>query len=166
VTATSDELTSRWTERAVQLLATEALLLDTRRYEEWIELFIDEGVYWIPLDTHAEDAGESLNIAFEGPARMRQRVARLRSGIAHAQEPPSSTVHVYGSILVADATASSATVESALIVVEVRACEQMVVPARCRHQLVLNDGGAVRIALKRVQLADAERAQSDLSFVI
>jgi benzoate/toluate 1,2-dioxygenase beta subunit len=164
-TATSAEPTSRWTGQAARLLALEALLLDSRRYEEWIELFTEDGLYWIPLDRGAADAGESLNIAFEGPARMRQRVARLRSGIAHAQEPPSSTVHAYSSIIVTEADDSSATVESALVVVETRFGGQTVVAARCRHRLVRDDAGAVRIAQKRVELADLEQAQPDLSFV-
>jgi 3-phenylpropionate/cinnamic acid dioxygenase small subunit len=163
--STEPELTARWTELATRLLATEAYLLDARRYEEWIELFLDDGVYWIPLERSAEDPGESLNIAFEGPPRMRQRVARLRSGIAHAQEPPSSTVHSYSGILVTEASPAEATVESALVVVESRFSEQNVVAARCRHRLVRDEAGAVRIALKRIELAEVEQALSDLSFV-
>jgi 3-phenylpropionate/cinnamic acid dioxygenase small subunit len=159
------ELLAAWTERANRLLALEAFLLDSRRYEEWIELFEDDGLYWIPLDRSSTDGGESLNIAFEGPPRLRQRVARLRSGIAHAQEPPSSTVHSYSSVLVEDVSPAAAIVRSALLVVHCRFGDQLLVAARCEHRLIARDGG-VSIAQKRVDLADVDQAQNDLSFVL
>ena len=165
LTAPDAELLAAWTERASRLLATESLLLDSRRYEEWVELFEEDALYWIPLDVSSTEGGESLNIAFEGPARLRQRVARLRSGIAHAQEPPSSTVHCYSSVLVEDLSQETATVRSALLVVHCRFGEQLLVAARCEHRLVARDG-RVRIGRKRVDLADVDQAQNDLSFVL
>ena len=34
--------------RVEQFLFQEARLLDERRFEEWLSLFSDDGVYWIP----------------------------------------------------------------------------------------------------------------------
>lgn len=164
-----DPLTSEeWSARAGDFLALEAYLLDSRRFEEWIELFEPEGIYWIPLDPAAFDPGDTLNIAFEGPTRLRQRVARLHSGIAHAQEPPSSTVRVYGGVFVAEVfdDGCRALVRSALMVHESRLGHRNLVAARCEHRLVVDEGGKVRIEQKRVLLADSDQAQYDLSFIL
>lgn len=160
-----DEDLALWTSRASELLAREAYLLDRRRFEEWVDLFGTDGVYWIPLDAAADEPGETLSIAFEGPARLRQRVARLRSGIAHSQEPPSSTVHSYSGMFVEAATKERAVIRSALLVVESRFAHQVLVAARCEHRIVQGTTGAVTIELKRVDLVDADQAQHDLSFI-
>ncbi|MGH9297177.1 MAG: aromatic-ring-hydroxylating dioxygenase subunit beta [Acidimicrobiales bacterium] len=160
--------TAGWSERAARFLAHEAYLLDERLFEEWIELFCDDGIYWIPIDRKSEDPGETLNIAYEGPPRLRQRVARLRSGIAHAQEPPSSTVHAYSSIYVVDelTTDELAVVRSALIVAESRLGRETFVSARCEHHLRARPSGATNILRKRIDLVGADEAQSDLSFIL
>jgi 3-phenylpropionate/cinnamic acid dioxygenase small subunit len=160
-----DLTVENWTVRAERFLAFEAFLLDQRRFEEWVDLFGDDGIYWIPLDRAADDAGESLNIAYEGPSRLRQRVARLRSGIAHAQEPPSSTVHSYGSVFVEAASDKGATVRSSLLVVESRFGPHALVAARCEHRLAYDTSGTITIEMKRVDLVDAAQAQHDLSFI-
>lgn len=167
VPSTEDPAVS-WTARAERLLAKEAYLLDSRRLEDWVELFTADGIYWVPLERDALDPGESLNIAFEGRPRLMQRVARLRSGLAHAQEPPSSTVRGYSSVYVApgDATETTALVHSALHVVEARLGEETLVAARCDHRLVIGADGGTYIALKRVWLVNASEAQHDLSFIL
>ena len=165
----ADSLSAQdWTARASDFVALEAYLLDTRQFEAWVELFEPDGIYWIPLDPLAPEPGDSLNIAFEGPPRLRQRVARLHSGIAHAQEPPSSTVHLYGGLLVAEVSEDGcrALVRSALMVHESRLGHRNLVAARCEHRLVADEKGAVHIEQKRVVLADSDQAQYDLSFIL
>ena len=49
--------------RVEQFLFQEARLLDERLFEEWLALFSDDGVYWIPARIKQEDPIEEVSIA-------------------------------------------------------------------------------------------------------
>jgi 3-phenylpropionate/cinnamic acid dioxygenase small subunit len=96
-----------------QLLYREARLLDDRRFEAWLDLFTDDVRYWMPVRTtryprrskaitvldparHEEDelSKESeLAIFDESKETLGRRVARLDTGMAWAEDPPSRTRH-------------------------------------------------------------------------
>lgn len=95
-----------------QLLAREAYLLDTNRYDDWLELLHPSIRYRVPIPewvvgrSGAEDAlGEGADaLAFryfdETYEGLRLRVARLNTGLAHGEMPPSMTARVVGVPLV------------------------------------------------------------------
>jgi 3-phenylpropionate/cinnamic acid dioxygenase small subunit len=101
-----------------QFLYREARLLDTRRFHEWLELFTDDVRYWMasrsnryPKSSKAiaildpdryveDDVGreDELAILDETKATLTGRVARLDTGMAWAEDPPSRTRHVIANI--------------------------------------------------------------------
>lgn len=95
-----------------QALAREAHLLDTHRYEDWLELLDPEVRYVVPIPEWvrhrpgAESAsavdGEDLAFTYldETFESLRLRVARLQTGLAHGEMPPSMTARVVGTPLV------------------------------------------------------------------
>jgi 3-phenylpropionate/cinnamic acid dioxygenase small subunit len=92
----------RWYE-IQQFLFREARLLDERRFEDWLELFTEDAVYWMPGRTNPWRSGkveDSINkprdlAVFEDTKEtLTTRVARLRTGMAWAEEPPSRTRHL------------------------------------------------------------------------
>lgn len=96
-----------------QFLYFEARLLDERRFEEWVELFADDTRYWMPVrynrlarEMHLETAqrGEIANFD-EDKKSLGQRVARLRTGMAWAEDPPSRTRHLVTNVFVAQGSA-------------------------------------------------------------
>ena len=53
-----------------EFLIRQAELLDRRDWDEWIELFADDGVYWMPLKEDQQDAENYPSIFFEDKALM------------------------------------------------------------------------------------------------
>ena len=96
-----------------QFLYREARLLDERRFHEWLELFTDDVHYWMGTRTnryprsskaiailspnrYVEDdrtREDELAIFDETKETLAGRVARLDTGMAWAEDPPSRTRH-------------------------------------------------------------------------
>lgn len=86
----------------------EALLLDERRFEEWLDLFTDDVHYWMPTRAvryereidREHSAPDEIAHFDETKAELQQRVTRLRSGMAWAEDPPSRTRHLFTNVMV------------------------------------------------------------------
>lgn len=128
----------------------EARLLDEQRYAEWLELFADDAVYWVPTQPNQASPHDALSIIYEPRSLLAVRVERLSRNEMPVQSPPSRTVHHVSAIEVDGDEA-----RSALIVAEWRAGECRFFAARVRHRLRRAPGG-LRIVLKRVDLIDGE----------
>jgi 3-phenylpropionate/cinnamic acid dioxygenase small subunit len=129
----------------------EARLLDERRYEAWLELFAEDGVYWIPTRPAQSSPQEALSIIYEPRALLAVRVERLERAEMHVQAPPSRAVHHVSALEVS----GDLEVRSSLIVAEWRAGESRWFAARVLHRLRRTPEG-LRIVLKRVDLTDGE----------
>jgi len=84
----------------------EAWLLDERKFREWLELFTDDVLYFMPRrknvprrEAHREltELGD-LAILEEDKRYLTMRVARLDTGMAWAEDPPSRTRHLIGNL--------------------------------------------------------------------
>lgn len=132
------------------LLLREARLLDEQRYAEWLELFADDGIYWIPTRPNQESPQEALSIIYEPKSLLAVRVERLTRREMHVQSPPSRTVHHVSAVEVNGDEA-----QSALIVAEWRAGESRFFAGRVLHRFRRGPKG-LQITLKRVDLIDGE----------
>ena len=112
-----------------QFLYREARLLDDRRFEAWLDLFSDDVRYWMPVRTTRyprrsravvrldPDRGEDdelskdgeLGIFDETKETLSRRVARLDTGMAWAEDPPSRTRHIVSNVEVEPAEAAGET---------------------------------------------------------
>src|SRR5437764_14871047 len=101
-----------------QFLYREARLLDDRRFHEWLELFTDDVRYWmtgrsnrypksskaiaiLDLARYVEDdlaQEDELALLAETKETLTGRVARLDTGMAWAEDPPSRTRHMISNI--------------------------------------------------------------------
>jgi 3-phenylpropionate/cinnamic acid dioxygenase small subunit len=101
-----------------QFLYREARLLDERRFREWLELFTDDVRYWMPgrstrypkvskaivifdPDRYSEEdlsREDELAILDETKETLGRRIARLETGMAWAEDPPSRTRHLLSNI--------------------------------------------------------------------
>ena len=128
----------------------EARLLDEQRYAEWLELFADDAIYWIPTRPGQQSPHDALSIVYEPKSLLAVRVERLSRREMHVQSPPSRTVHHVSALEV-----DGDDVRSSLIVAEWRAGESRFFSARVTHKL-RKDAAGLRIVLKRVDLIDGE----------
>ena len=89
-----------------QFLHYEARLLDNRQFDDWLELFADDVHYWMPLrsnrtsrELELETGGQDDLATFDDDfTSLRQRVFRLGTGVAWAENPPSRTRHLITNI--------------------------------------------------------------------
>ena len=103
---------------AEDLLFREALLIDTQRFAEWLELFTPDVEFWMPAwrdeTTTTEDPNRELSlIYYKGRRNLEDRVMRLTSGLSTASSPLPRVVHQVTNVMVLDADEATATVSAA-----------------------------------------------------
>ena len=143
-----------------QFLYHEAHLLDTQRYEEWLELFTADATYWVPLEQSQKDPRETSSLIYDDRTLLEVRVKQFRHPRAHARAPLPRTVHQVGNIVVDDLT-----VRSTLTVVEFRNDKQRIWAGLVEHLLVRTDD-TFRIARKRIDLVDSEGELEGLTILL
>src|SRR5919197_5373778 len=94
------------------LLEREARLLDQLRYEDWLDLFARECIYWVPASPNAGDPRREVAVAFDDRRRLEDRVYRLRTGYAWSQAPASRTVRLVSNVEVFPHSETSVLVRS------------------------------------------------------
>ena len=87
------------------LIHREADLLDRRRWDEWLDLYTGDCVYWVPSwadeDELVEDPELSVNMIYiVGRAGLEARMLRIRSGQSYASEPLARTSHLVDTVIV------------------------------------------------------------------
>jgi benzoate/toluate 1,2-dioxygenase subunit beta len=148
-----------------QFLFHEARLLDTQRYEEWLELFTEDATYWVPLEQGQQDPFETSSIIHDDRTLLGLRVKQLRHPRAHARTPLARTVHQVSNILVEKNSPADVVVMSALSVIEFRNEKQRLYGALVEHRLRRN-GDAFLIAHKRVDLVNSEGELDGISILL
>jgi len=138
-----------------QFLFHEARLLDTQRYEEWLELCTEEATYWVPLEQGQQDPHETSSIIHDDRTLLELRVKQIRHPRAHARQPLARTVHQVGNVTVLSDNAQEVRVASTLTLVEFRNEKQRVYGALVEHRL-RKSGDTFRIVHKRVDLVNSE----------
>ena len=95
--------------RAVaELLYREARLADEARYAEWLALWTDDGVYWVPATTEPDaDPERQLSHIYDNRARIETRVKLLQTGVRYSQEPASRMRRLISNIEVEAADGNS-----------------------------------------------------------
>jgi len=156
-----------------QFLYREARLLDERRFHEWLELFTDDIRYWmgsrtnryprrskaiaiLDPDRYVEDdltREDELAIFDEDKRTLGARVARLDTGMAWAEDPPSRTRHMISNIEIEPAaTAQEIKVYSNFIVYRSRAETEEDFYVGARRDILRRVAGAWKIAGRKIIL--------------
>jgi benzoate/toluate 1,2-dioxygenase beta subunit len=84
--------------RCSQFVYEEAELLDRMEFDQWLDLFDEESVYWLPIDTTTSNPLDALNLIYDDRPRLRDRLARLQSGFAFSEAPASQTSHMLANL--------------------------------------------------------------------
>src|SRR2546430_5901358 len=97
-------LTDTERQAATEFVYREARLADEARYAEWLALWTDDAVYWVPATTDPEaDPEKHLSHIYDNRARLETRVKLLQTGPRYSQEPPSHMRRLISNIEVAKA---------------------------------------------------------------
>src|SRR5258708_15900536 len=83
-----------------QFLCREAMLLDDKRWQEWLALYADDCFYWIPSTMGQEDPINTVSLFAENRMMMVMRIIRVTHARAWSQEFPTRTSHNVGNVLI------------------------------------------------------------------
>lgn len=111
----------------------EARLLDSQMFEQWMDLFSDDAVYWVPAGRDDIDPSRHVSIIHDDKESMAKRVKRLRSGFAFAQDPASRVHRLISNvrILSEDQASGALEVTCMMLLVELARKRQTVHTAFC-----------------------------------
>lgn len=106
----------------------EASLLDSHQYERWLSLFSDDTHYFMPI--RRTMPRRQITKEFTKPGEMAffdddkimlsGRVAKLATGTAWAEDPPSRTRHIVTNVRIAEDVGTELTVESNFLLYRTR----------------------------------------------
>jgi 3-phenylpropionate/cinnamic acid dioxygenase small subunit len=153
-------------DEAVRLVNREARLLDQGRFEQWLELFAADGIYWIPHVAGGGDPRREVSIAFDDRRRLGDRIARVRAGLAWSQIPPSRTCHQLTNLEVwRGASDDAVVVRSTFVVHEIRGTTERSLAGWAGHRLGRESGGW-KIVVKQVNLLGCDRGLENMSLIL
>jgi len=138
----------------------EAWLLDERRLSEWLDLFTDDVLYFMPRrknvprrEAHREltPLGD-LAILEEDKRYLAMRVARLDTGMAWAEDPPSRTRHLVGNLEVTPLARGEVRARTAFLVYRSHLETDHQLLSGCRDDVLRKVKGAWKIARRTIVL--------------
>jgi 3-phenylpropionate/cinnamic acid dioxygenase small subunit len=140
-----------------QFLYHQADLLDRKEWEQWIGLFTDDGVYWMPPEPSYTTWDGTPAIFAEDKNLMRVRMGRVLHPDAWSQRPLWGTNHVVSNVVIEKDSGSEILVRSRFHMMELRRDDVRHFAGSYLHQLRKTKEG-YRIKLQRVDMTNAQAA--------
>jgi 3-phenylpropionate/cinnamic acid dioxygenase small subunit len=146
-------------QQLIDFVIREARLIDQHRLEEWLDLFTEDGVYWMPLEWGQTDPRLMASLMHEDKLLLTIRIERLKGNRTFSQKPKSRCHHVLQTPQVdkRDEANNEYVTWTAMHYVETRHDDQQLYAAWATHTLTVVDG-RLRIRLKRVDLVNCDAA--------
>ena len=112
-------------ERVADFYSLETALLDDNKLHEWLDLVDDDIVYVMPmretrLGPEPEASAPPFYLFNDDKQSLETRVARLDTGFALVESPPSATQRLVTDILILDVQPSHVDVRTSFMVFQVR----------------------------------------------
>lgn len=157
--ATVDELHA-----AQSFLVREARLIDDGRFNDWLDLFAGDGLYWVPVTAGGGDPRREVSHAFDDHRRLTDRVYWLRTGLAYSQLPPSRTRRLVSNVETFEDLDDTRLIRSNFVIHEYRAGIAKTYVGWYGHVVrEAADGWAIR--MKMVNLIDSDQYHENLTLV-
>ncbi len=143
---------------AEQFLYRQAALLDDKKWQEWIDLFTPDGIYWMPPDASYKTWDGQPAIFAEDKNLMTVRMRRVLHPDAWSQRPLWGTNHVVSNVVIDKAAKNGdLVVRSRFHMMELRRDDVRHFAGQYTHQLKKTKSG-YRIKLQRVDMTNAQAA--------
>jgi 3-phenylpropionate/cinnamic acid dioxygenase small subunit len=152
----------------VDFVYKEARLADEARYAEWLALWTDDGVYWVPATTDpGADPDKHISHIYDNRGRIETRIKLLQTGHRYSQEPASLMRRLISNIeAAADGAELVAESNFALAELAIQAKREMHWwVGRTTHRLRRVEG-ELKMCRKKVVLVNAAEPLPNLSFLI
>jgi len=138
-----------------QFLYRQSELLDGKLWQDYIDLFAADGVYWMPVTPEQTEWQGSPSIFAEDKYMMEVRMGRVTHPTAWSQAPMWGTSHVIGNVVIESVSADDWVVRSRFHMMELRRDAVRHFGGTYRHTLV-RVGGELKIKLQRVDMFNGQ----------
>lgn len=143
----------------------EAELLDNRSYDEWLDLWEEDGLYIVPIEREADNYEDVLNFAYDDTQMRKMRVARLKSRFSMSATASSTTVRTTSRFVVKEQTDSEITIRAAQHLADYRRDKLQLIAADIEAVLRQTPGG-LKYVKKIVRLANCDDAISGFAYLL
>ena len=145
--------------RAVEaLLYDEARYLDEGRWDAWLDLYLEDAIFWIPAwksetELTSDPARELSLVYYQGRKNLEDRVWRARSGMSVASSPLPRVAHQITniSLLAEDGDKAQVASNFSVHLYDKRSSRTHLFFGRYSHTL-LQEAGSIKIAQKTIIL--------------
>ncbi len=154
-TASPSPVVSR--EELIDFVYREAELLDEQQYQHWLDLFTEDGRYWIPAQPGQTDTRLQVSLMLEGKLLLKARIERLGGERTFSQQPQSRGQHVLQRprVVASDCQQGEYRLRTAYLYVEARGTLQQTFACTASHTLV-HTGEGLKIREKRIDLLNLD----------
>jgi 3-phenylpropionate/cinnamic acid dioxygenase small subunit len=152
-------------ERVQAFLYQEADLADRHAYSNWLALWAEDAIYWIPCNDDDADPETHVALIYERRAGLEDRIRRLSSGYAHAQNPKTRLSRVVANIRAIELPDGLVEVRSVCNITAFRRQTIETLAARVVHRLRADNEG-FRIVSKTVYLVNNDGYIGNMTFLI
>jgi 3-phenylpropionate/cinnamic acid dioxygenase small subunit len=147
-----------------RFLFREARLADEGRYDDWEALWADDALYWVPAGDATDPQGQ-ISVICDHRGRIALRVAQLKTGKRHAQDPRSNVARVISNIEVLSQDTSGTHTTATFLAIESRLRGLTTWAGRVEHTLVRRDD-RILMTRKVVRLVNAAQPLPTMAFLI
>ena len=146
-------------------LYREARFMDEHRYADWLKLWEEDGIYWVPCCGGGQDPENEVAIIYDNYSRLTDRVARFESGTVMVQNPPAMMRRMVSNVEVGVTAGGETAVTSNFLVVEVRGVQQVLWGGQSNYKL-RQSGDELKICFKKVLLVNNDQELPPMQFLL
>ena len=147
----------------------EARIMDEHRFDEWESLWTEDALYWVPIGGDNTDPRRQVSMIYANLEDIGNRVDRLKTDMAWAQDPKSGLSRVISNIEIENGPDGEVTVHSNFNLTEHRRRGQLTWlntwAGRTTHKL-RQVNGDLKMAYKKVVLVNSDEPVPTLWFLI
>ncbi len=154
------------TEEVVNFVEHEAALADAHRLQEWLDLWNPERALYLVPYSGEEEGRLQVAIIRDDYDKLCQRIQRLSSGSAHAQEPSSRLCRVMSRTKTRAGDDGSVVASSNFVCVESRPDRDVLWAGTAIHTVAPRADGGLELWRKEVRLVNSQKEIPPLAFLI
>ncbi len=143
----------------------EARLCDEQRGDEWLQLWSDDALYWVPANRDDIDPTREVSFIYDDRRSIGDRVDRLKQGLAFAQDPASRMRRMLSNIEVDEEENGDLTVQANFMVIELRRRQQNTWAGRMMYRL-RRENGDLKMAVKKIMLINNDEEIPGFQFLL
>ncbi|THH34438.1 aromatic-ring-hydroxylating dioxygenase subunit beta [Aliishimia ponticola] len=146
-----------------EFLWLEADMLDRKAYGDWLDLWLTEGLYILPIGD-GEDYENQLNLCYDDDKMRRNRIDRFNRGFSISSAPAADTVRTVSRIVIDSAEGDLIKLRAAEHLIEDKFGRQRIWAADLQYTLRVT-GDGFKIERKIAKLLNSDGMLNSFSYL-